>query len=168
MRLKGTAMQHPSFGSWRFANQPLSRRERAALLAATAPRRTSSNNAKPRGDLSAKGFGYEKSDGYASRSLSPHQSPRGLRAATRVILDGAGYGLFDGLVPRTCARRSKERDPRPNARGRRCLFLVVLTDPPGLNVGVAVRNPWFFDHRRPDHSLAESGGARCGRPTVRP
>ena len=30
-------MQHPSFGSWRFANQPLTRRERAALLAASVP-----------------------------------------------------------------------------------------------------------------------------------
>jgi hypothetical protein len=32
-------MQHPSFGSWRFANQPLSRRETAALLAVCAPAR---------------------------------------------------------------------------------------------------------------------------------
>ena len=69
------AVQHPSFGSWRFANQSLSRRERAALLAASALARTDSRKASLRSGLSAKGFGYEMSNGYASRSLSPERSP---------------------------------------------------------------------------------------------
>jgi hypothetical protein len=121
------------------------------------------------GDLSGAERGRKRGLRFASAHCGQRRSVAARRRCRGDGGLGPGYGLFDGLVPQTCARRSSERDSHQNARtlindghkggGDIASLCFVLTWCPRAERGCRRPQPMVLDHRRPDHTPAESGAA---------